>query len=390
MKKLLSWFIMLIILVVVTGPVMDSIQKISEQNKIEESKPTQQERLDFQNLLNDNTYYYYNSLNGIEKEAYITMYSSFMAFDDTFVMEIDGDKLKSVFTAVLYDNPHIFWVDNDYQYLENDMSVSFTPNYRNSSTEAQMITMQLNSKIDEIVTYVNTLNTDYEKELYIHDYVCKNIIYDESLSGLGGDSVYDSLIKGKAICEGYSRAVQILLDAVDIDNYLVIGDAESNGKTEPHMWNIVEIDNLNYHLDATWNDSGVDDSIVYFYFNVNDEMIQKDHFNIEPTNNLCVSDLAYYYVVENSYVKSYNGFSEHSGRSADALRNGENSIEFIFENFADFKNALNDIEADNGFFDYIFSTVNRSGRKLNPYKITYYTIDTRNYLCVVFEEDRLA
>ena len=384
MKKILSWFIMLIVIVLLTGPVTEFANVVYEQKKIEESKPTQQERFDFQKLLSDNTYYYYNNLNDIEKEAYVTMYSSFMSFDDSFVMEIDGENLKYVFTAVLYDNPHIFWVDNDYQYSENEKSVSFTPNYRNSSVEAQQLTIELNNKINEIVSYANSFNTEYEKELYIHNYICENTVYDEALSQEGGDSAYDSLINGKAICEGYSRAVQILLDAVDIDNYLVVGDSESNGEIEPHMWNVVKIDNLNYYLDATWDDSGADDTTVYFYFNVNDKMISKDHFNIEPANNNCTSDIAYYYEVNNSYVKSYNGFSEYANHSAEVLRNGENKVEFVFANSNDYKKALNDIENDNGFFDYIYSAVKKSGRRLNSYKVTYYTIDTRNYLCIVF------
>ena len=384
MKKILSWFIMLIVIVLLTGPVTEFANVVYEQKKIEESKPTQQERFDFQKLLSDNTYYYYNNLNDIEKEAYVTMYSSFMSFDDSFVMEIDGENLKYVFTAVLYDNPHIFWVDNDYQYSENEKSVLFTPSYRNSTVEAQQLTIELNNKINEIVSYANNFNTEYEKELYIHNYICENTVYDEALSQEGGDSAYDSLINGKAICEGYSRAVQILLDAVDIDNYLVVGDSESNGEIEPHMWNVVEIDNLNYYLDATWDDSGADDSTVYFYFNINDEMISKDHFNIEPANNNCTSDIAYYYEVNNSYVKSYNGFSEYANHSAEVLRNGENKVEFVFANSNDYKKALNDIENDNGFFDYIYSAVKKSGRRLNSYKVTYYTIDTRNYLCIVF------
>lgn len=387
MKKLLSWLVLLLIIIALIGPVTDSINIIKEQIDIEDSKPTQQQRLDFKSLLNDKTYYYYNNLNDSEKDAYITMYYSFMSFDDSFVMEIDVDNLKSVFIAVLYDNPQIFWVDNDYKYVENHKSVLFTPNYRYTEKDAQEKAFQLNNKVNEIVSYVNTLGTDYDKELYIHDYICENTVYDESLIQSNGDSAYDSLIQGKAICEGYSRAVQILLDAVDIDNYLVVGDGESNGEKEPHMWNIVEIENLKYHLDATWDDSGVDESIVYFYFNVSDEIIQKDHFNIEPANQLCISDSAYYYVVENSYIYNYKDFSEHIDRSAEILKKDKNSVEFVFYNFPDFKKALDDIENDNGFFDYIFSAVKKSGRRLNPYKITYYTIDTHNYLCIVFEED---
>ncbi len=387
MKRFLSWVITIIVAVIITGPIMEFANTVNEQYKIEESKPTQQERLDFQTLLNDNTYFYYNNLSDVEKEAYVTMYSSFMGFEDSVVIEIDSKKLKTIFTAVLYDNPHIFWVDNDYQYIENKTSVLFTPSYRNTSSEAQQITTLLNRKVDEIVSNANILNTDYEKELYIHNYICENTVYDEMVKQSGGDSAHDSLLYGKAICEGYSRAVQILLDALDIDNYLVVGNGESNGEISPHMWNVVEIDNLNYYLDATWNDSGADNSIVFFYFNVNDEMIKTDHFNIEPANNFCVSDTAYYYAVENSYIKSYNGFSEYSNRSAEFLRKGENKVEYLFDNSNDFNKALNDIKNDNGFFDYVYSAVKKSGRRLNPYKVTYYTIDTHNYLCVVFEED---
>ena len=387
MKKFLFKLLLIVIVVLLSGPVYDEVNLLMEDKQIEDSKPTQEERLEFQTLVNDNTYYYYNNLSETEKEAYVTMYSSFMDFEESFVMEIDGEKLKTVFTAVLYDNPHIFWVANDYQYVENDKSVTFTPNYRKNQTEAQQITTLLNSKVDEIVSYAGVLKTDYEKELYIHDYICENTVYDKALSQTGGDSAYDSLLYGKAICEGYSRAVQLLLDKLDIDNYLVVGEGESDGKAEPHMWNVVEIDNVNYYLDITWNDSGADNSIIYFYFNINDEMIKKDHFNIEPANNFCFSDSAYYYVAENSYVESYNGFLNHSERSAEVLKKGENSVDFVFENSDDFKMALNDIENDNGFFDYMYSAVKKSGRKLNPYKVTYYTIDTHNYLCVVYEED---
>ena len=113
-------------------------------------------------------------------------------------------------------------------------------------------------------------------------------------------------------------------------------------------------------------------------------MIGKDHFNIEPANNSCISDIAYYYEVNNSYVKSYNGFSEHANHSAKVLRNGENKVEFVFENSTDYQKALDDLENDNGFFNYVFSAVKNSRKLINPHKVTYYTIDDRNYLCIIF------
>ena len=96
MKKLLSWLVLLLMIIALIGPVTDSINIIKEQIDIEGSKPTQQQRLDFKSLLNDKTYYYYNNLNDSEKDAYITMYYSFMSFDDSFVMELDVDNLKPI------------------------------------------------------------------------------------------------------------------------------------------------------------------------------------------------------------------------------------------------------------------------------------------------------
>lgn len=390
MKKIFYFLVVLILVFAIIGvgnPVQMIFNQFDEQRQIENSKPTAQERTEFQQQTDDNTYYYYNNLNDVEKEAYVIMYTSFMSFDKSFVMEATVDQVKEVFTSVLYDNPHIFWVSNNYQYLENGNSVSFTPKYRLTDSEAQTITKQLNDKVDEISSSANSLTTDYEKELYIHNYVCENTVYDENTFNAEGDTAYSALLNGKAICEGYSRAVQILLDAVDIDNYLVIGNGITDGKSEPHMWNIVNIDNANYHLDATWNDANDDGSISYFYFNVTDEIISKDHSDIEPLNNFCISNTANYFETENAVVDSYNGFYEHTNRSAETLKGGQNYVEFLFEHSNDFKKAVKDIEKDNGFFKYIASAVRQSGRKLNSYQIEYYTIDNRNYLCIVFKED---
>ena len=35
-------------------------------------------------------------------------------------------------------------------------------------------------------------------------------------------------------------------------------------------------------VDATWNDNDKENHINYFYFNVTDDVIKKDHFNILP------------------------------------------------------------------------------------------------------------
>lgn len=388
MKKKSGFLIALILLCVsvfLSIPLKNNISRLRLNREIEQDKPSQEELTEFYSYLEKDTYFYYNNLNDDEKDAYKTMYVALMDFEESFFLSATKSNLKDIFMAVLYDNPHIFWVKNNYIYTEYDNAIMFYPEYRHSADTAEKITNQLNKKIDEIISEVELLPSEYEKELYIHNYVCENTEYDLN-SGRFTDTAYEAILNGKAVCEGYSRAIQMLLNAVDIDNYLIVGNGISDGRSEPHMWNIVNIDNANYHLDATWNDSGITDKISYFYFNVTDEYIMDDHTDLNITSNSCIYDTANYFVMENARVSKYNGFNYHIGRSAVTLKNGNNSVEFYFDNTDDFNQAVYDIETDNDFFKYISSTVYQSGRNLDAGEVEYYIIDKYNYLCIVFKE----
>ena len=354
-----------------------------EEKMIIADLPSAQEKSDFQVLLNDNTYYYYNHLNDGDKEIYLALYSSFMRFDDAVTTPADESSLKDIFKAVLYDNPHIFWVEHDFEYVINENSVKFIPHYRYNESESEVIKSQIDSKINYIVNMADDYSTEFEKELYIHDYICESTIYDETIDG---NTIYDVLINGKAVCEGYAKTAQILLDKLDIDNYLVVGESVFDGELGPHMWNVVTIDNHNYHLDATWNDNDKENDVNYFYFNISDNEIKKDHFKISPTNNFCISDNENYYVKNKSYIENFSNFNDHISRSAELLYRGENKVEFVFDDTDDFNKAVKHIENETDFFKYIIESIKRSGRKLDTSEISYITIAEHNYLCIIFKE----
>ncbi len=377
--------LLIFVIIISASPVKKLIDDFKINNKVEECRPSQQEIEMFNKQVEEDTCYYYNNLNNKEKEAYRTMYVSLMNFEESFYIDVALDDLKDLFMSVLYDNSHIFWVKSSFTYTEYDNAIMFTPEYRHTVSEAEKITKDLNKKIEEIIAPIKLLETDYKKELYIHNYVCENTDYIEK-SDKYIDTAYEALLNGNALCEGYARAIQILLDAVDIDNYLIIGNGITEESVEPHMWNIVKIDGEYYHLDATWDDSSMTDMVLYFYFNVTDSFISEDHkdFNIEYTN--CVSNSANYFVVENAVVESYNGFTEHIDRTADTLKKGKNNIEFYFKSSDDMLKAVRDISNDNNFFNYISSAIYKSGRNLNAKEIEYYTLDKYNYLCIVLEE----
>ena len=388
MKKIIAFIVGITIGLVIylaLGNVDNVVNAIIENNEIVQDRPTDSQIEQFETKKETKCFYYYDNLSQDEKTAYLTLYYGFVEYDDSIRMEVQEEDLKDVFTAVLYDNPDMFWVDYEYDYMVYSDSVAFSPKYRLTEDEVKTMQDSVNDKIDEIITEVNKLDSDYEKELYIHDYIIENTEYDISTLEKMGDTVYSVLVSGKSICEGYARTVQILLDKLGIENYLVTGDTESDGEILPHMWNIVNIDGDNYHLDVTWDDLNDEFDTVYFYFNVTDEYISRDHYKINPQNNNCNSTKSNYFVKENTLVYTYKGYSNLVQQSVDALLK-DNTVELCFAENADYKKALKDLENDNGFFKYVDTVINKSKRKLNKNIVDYHTLDAHNYLCIEFKE----
>lgn len=389
MKKFFSVLFGLLFIVIICDSVFDLgnvLFDFDQKKAIKEDKPTELQIGIFENKLDDRTFYYYNHLDEQGKEAYLTLYQGFIDYNESITVPESDYEIGDLFISVLYDNPDIFWVDIKYEYVINSDSIEFSPKFRLSEEDVESMNKKMDRKIDEIMSVVDSLDTEYDKELYIHNYITQNTEYVESTIDKLGDTAYSVLVDGYSICEGYARATQILLDEAGISNYLVIGEAEYEGVLEPHMWNIVTIDGKNYHLDVTWNDLDDDLGTSYFYFNVNDNFISSDHINIKPSDNNCYSSDANYFVVDGSEIGSFNGFNSHIERSVKKLNSGSNSISFYFKNREDYDKAVNDLNDNDVFFDYVNKTVKKCKRKILSDSVDYFLIEEHCYLCLVFKE----
>lgn len=387
-KKIGAFFTIIFALSLIFGAfAVDKYNEYVEYKKINEDRITQQEQTAFENQLGTKTFYYYNNLDNEQKQTYIMIYSMLENFTDSRRLEITKDDLNQIFMAVLYDNTQFFYVDIKYNYVDYETYIDFRPIYRFKREQAVQMSEKLNDKINAILKKAEAFTTDYEKELYFHDTICNVTVYDKETYGNLGDTAYSTLIDGKAICEGYSRAMQMLLDGSGINNYLVVGDGVNDEGAEPHMWNVVEIDGAKYHLDVTWDDTGNEERKGYLYFNVTDKFISQDHINIKPVANNCNQMSANYFVVNNLYVENFKSFANFVTPVANALKNGENVVEILFANEKAFSEAMTSMKNNNySFFDFIGDAVRKSGKKLRKDEIEYYTVDGQYYLCLVFKE----
>lgn len=144
--------------------------------------------------------------------------------------------------------------------------------------------------------------SDYDKALYLHDYIAKHVTYQKTAND---QTAYGALVEGKAVCAGYARAYQVLLHAVGIPSFIALGTSRGIG----HAWNYVCLDGVYYQTDVTWDDQYNGDStyIFYTYFNMSDAQMKIDHtLNKEafalPT---CSSRSAFYFTVNGGYIQNF-------------------------------------------------------------------------------------
>ncbi|MDO5568944.1 MAG: transglutaminase domain-containing protein [bacterium] len=111
---------------------------------------------------------------------------------------------------------------------------------------------EINTKLDSIMNEIITEDmTDEKKIEAFHNYLIKNTEYDTTKANDLTDSTHSSntaygvLIEGYGICSGYSDAVAIFLNKLNIKNYK-INNAE-------HVWNLVNLNDKWLHLDITWD-----------------------------------------------------------------------------------------------------------------------------------------
>lgn len=190
-------------------------------------------------------------------------------------VELSEAQIRQVIVAFSLDKPHVFWLDNKFGY-SNTTGCTILQLYSFlSAEEVESYSAELNSKIQELHLGLLSDMTEYSRELYIHDWLVKNCNYAEDVVKVSDDffsfTSYGALVNQKAVCEGYTRAMQLMLASVGIESFPVIG----NGNEGLHMWNCVKIDNEWYYVDSTWNDT--EKGSGYDYFNITTEQLLYDH-----------------------------------------------------------------------------------------------------------------
>ena len=227
------------------------------------------------------------------------------AFYDILSQENGSDKLQEEYQTAIeaftYDNPDVFYIDVTKMYINIEtIQKIFSTKYNvyiNSAKDPTYLLDGFTSKeqIDQCESQVIAVKNqilnqiagknDIEKMRYIHDYLVDTIEYDQKFVEKNIYNIYGALVSKTCVCEGYAKASQYLLNEAGLENIIITGTAtNSDGKTENHAWNYVNIDEKWYAIDTTWDDPIVvgggklTNTIRYRYFLKGSSTMNKNHF----------------------------------------------------------------------------------------------------------------
>lgn len=172
-----------------------------------------------------------------------------------------------------------------FNYDDNVIQIKIEHTYSDKDIE------EINKVVDDVINETLTNNMATKSKIKaIHDYIINNTDYDTLKTNDVNDNTYNSntaygvLIEGYGICSGYSDAMAIFLDKLNIINYKISNDQ--------HIWNLVFLDGEWLHLDLTWDDP------------VSDKNVTRDNYFLITTKTLKLLDDNVHYYNSNTFVET--------------------------------------------------------------------------------------
>lgn len=271
--------------------------------------------------------YYYSKLSSREKKAYQKIYDAMQNHRPT--VTINGfckDYIPKLMSAIDLDNPHLFFVDFNYEFQSDLFSQTIILKY--------IYKKKIKKVCNKILSNVKG-QTEFEKESSLHDILVQNVLYDSMAKNnilkfrARSNTILGVLFYKTAVCEGIAKTFKFLLNALDIKCVVIKGkvtDALTDNIRSDilHAWNMVKIDGEPYYVDLTWDiNLSQNNTIRHDYLNLTDRDMSIDHM-IDLTFPKCIDNKANYYYKNDLIVRQK---SDLLRIISDEINKGKSSVE---------------------------------------------------------------
>lgn len=366
MKKFIKNILCLILILFLIGYIYDNRDKTKEMiatleiytKAITVSEYEYTEEFKINDIKVSTNNFYYNKLNENQKKIYTSLANGIRELKKEIILKnyeyVDNqtslDDIEIVFNYFCLDHPEVFYLNNSYivsnvsSLIGNNVIIEVEYSVE-SLEELEYKVEKINEVID--IYLKDAKNVDkVDSEIILHDRLAQDVKYYEyeKIEDIPSSchTIEGAFLNKEAVCDGLSKALQVLLSNVEIKNIVVLGKLEET----PHAWNMVKLDDKWYNLDITSNKSikleNDENIVIHVYFNVSDEEIISTHEftekDILPVSNE-LDEKYNYYIHTKKYIKTGDNFKKELSNIISMNQN-EYILEFYTE---DMKNASKNI-----------------------------------------------
>lgn len=317
--------------------------------------------------------FFYNRLDEREKEVYDLILDAIENYKTEiygFGVEFTLDEARKIMDYILSDHPEIFWFYYNETYLYNSETmvvgkISFE--YRMAKDEAERRMDEIEASIKPFIDSITDTMSDYEVVKKVYENIIDLVDYDtiglerqkkiprNERSTQPDDlrSIYGVFVSKKAVCAGYAKALQFLLNILGIECVYVT--------SETHAWNLVKVEGDYYHIDVTWGD-GTDtknrdgiDAVDYGCFCITtEEVLRLEAHKPEAVWNLpvCTAVKCNYHRRHGLYFESYDE-EKLRGIVCESISRGQEYISFKFATDALYNQSKNMLIDQRKFMDFL-------------------------------------
>lgn len=208
--------------------------------------------------------YAYSLLDSSEKTVYDGVFEAIKAFDNEitdFSVPVTDTEVRKIADYIQRDHPELFWFRHGATfYFDKTTRIvnKIELRYCMTQDEARKRREKIDIAIKPFLASVTDTMSDYEVALHIYENIIRLVDYDtvglehqreDNASAEVPDdlrSIYGVIVNKKAVCAGYAKAMQYLLNLCGIECTYVTSDT--------HAWNLIKLEGNYYHIDVTWGD----------------------------------------------------------------------------------------------------------------------------------------
>ena len=329
----------------------------------------------------NNNDFYYNTLTEKQKSIYTSIANGIKELKNEIEIKdyeyINNDEtMKDVEIAIhrfLLDHPEVFYLDEKYTVSTKSgiMGTTVLINFTYSVASIEELNEKLNlieSKSNGIIekSGINSENI-FDSELKLHDILAEMITYYEyeDINEIPNKyhNIDGAFLENIAVCDGISKAYQILLSKIGIESIVVTGDLSGVS----HAWNMVKLDGNWYHVDVTSNCSVKADNkvVIHSYFNITTDALKKTHkITDEQLIPIANKENYTYYVYLDKTITGSDNFSNKLKQILDSNEN-QKLIEFRVNGFDSVPDKIIDVLRKGRYTEYLQS---------NSTKFVYYNV----------------